>query len=67
MRTPILLFFILITFIACQQTPDTSDPQADQLAIENGLIPPITVKGQPVEKMNILDRMAYHKVPGASI
>ncbi|MCB0631173.1 MAG: beta-lactamase family protein [Lewinella sp.] len=67
MRTPILLFFTLITFMACQQMPGTSDPQVDQLAIENGLIPPITVKGQPVKKMNILDRMAYHKVPGVSI
>ncbi|MEZ4992818.1 MAG: hypothetical protein R2824_20520 [Saprospiraceae bacterium] len=64
MRTPILLFFTLITFMACQQMPGTSDPQADQLAIENGLIPPITVKGQPVKKIIFWTEWPITKYPG---
>src|SRR5580704_5504057 len=35
--------------------------------IENGLLPAITIKGQPLRKMNIADRMKYYNVPGVSI
>lgn len=35
--------------------------------IEHGLLPPVVVKGEPTPGMNIVDRMAFYKVPGVSI
>jgi CubicO group peptidase (beta-lactamase class C family) len=52
---------------ACEFTDTPNNIPADIEAVENGLLPPIIVKGEPVPTMNILDRMAFHKVPGVSI
>lgn len=35
--------------------------------IENGLVLPVVVKGQPVESMKLADRMQFYKTPGVSI
>jgi len=35
--------------------------------VESGLLKAILIKGQPVEKMRLADRMERYKVPGVSI
>ncbi len=35
--------------------------------IETGLVPAILIKGQPLVKMSLADRMRHYKVPGVSI
>ncbi len=35
--------------------------------VENGLLPPFQIKGEPSAKMNLADRMKHYKVPGVSI
>jgi CubicO group peptidase (beta-lactamase class C family) len=35
--------------------------------VEGGLLPPVLVKGEPLPSMKLADRMAFYKVPGASI
>ena len=36
-------------------------------AVEHGLLKPEKEQGDPVERMSLVERMAYHKVPGISI
>lgn len=63
-----LLLLSLSLLLACNATdPPEVTLDAEINAIENGLLPPILVKGDSIPTMNIQDRMAYHKVPGASI
>jgi CubicO group peptidase (beta-lactamase class C family) len=51
---------------SASQTPDAAT--AVRIArIENGLLPAVVIKGQPPAPMTIADRMAHHKVPGASV
>ena len=35
--------------------------------VENGLLPPVFIKGQSAGAMNISNRMAFHHVPGVSV
>ncbi len=35
--------------------------------VENGLLPQVLVKGQPVTPMNLADRMQFYKTPGLSV
>jgi CubicO group peptidase (beta-lactamase class C family) len=35
--------------------------------VENGLLPPVLIKGRPVPVMKLANRMAFFKVPGVSI
>ena len=35
--------------------------------VENGLLPPVLIKGQPVTPMNLADRMQFYKTPGLSV
>lgn len=56
---PILLLFQCIT-------TDSSLEERIQ-RVDNGLINAVLIKGQPVEKSNIVDRMKHYKVPGVSI
>jgi CubicO group peptidase (beta-lactamase class C family) len=35
--------------------------------VEHGLLPPVSVKGEPTRAMNLADRLAFYKVPGVSI
>jgi CubicO group peptidase (beta-lactamase class C family) len=47
------------------QQDDQIQPEIN--AIENSLIKNIQIKGDPIQKFNILERMEYYKVPGVSI
>ncbi|HVF47359.1 MAG TPA: serine hydrolase domain-containing protein, partial [Pyrinomonadaceae bacterium] len=35
--------------------------------IENGLLPPVVVKGEPILPMRLRDRMQFYKTPGVSV
>ena len=50
-----------------QKTRDSSDLDARITRIENGLLPPVIIIGQPAQAMNIADRMKHYNVPGVSI
>jgi CubicO group peptidase (beta-lactamase class C family) len=49
----------------------TESPELNQRAraarVENGLLPAVTIKGQPAHKMTIADRMKAHHIPGVSV
>src|SRR5918993_1516566 len=49
----------------------SSQREADLAArtrrVENGLLPPTVIKGQPLPRMGLAERMKYHKIPGVSI
>ena len=62
--------FFTLAFISVLSTGFAQEN--DQLlkeinAIENGLITNIQIKGEPVQKFNILERMKLYMVPGVSI
>lgn len=44
-----------------------SEQNARIARIENGLLPAIVIKGQPVPTGNVAERMAHFKVPGMSV
>lgn len=56
------ILFFLTNALSAQSTVDT-----DIAAIENGLVPAIVVKGEPIPKASIEDRMKHFNVPGLSI
>lgn len=35
--------------------------------VENGLLLPVMIKGQPAAQMNLADRMQFYKIPGVSV
>lgn len=41
--------------------------QSEIIAIENGLIKNIQIKGDSIQEFNIIERMEFYKVPGVSI
>jgi len=58
----LLAFSFAIFFTSYSQSTDQ-----DISKIENGLLKPISVKGETPKTYNILDRMKVHNVPGVSI
>ncbi|WP_052200259.1 serine hydrolase [Terriglobus sp. TAA 43] len=50
-----------------QQPAPSADTQTQISHIENGLLPSVIIKGQPVAGMHVTDRMRYYHVPGVSI
>ncbi len=44
-----------------------SDQSPHITHIENGLLPAVTIKGQPTPTLNIRDRMKHYNVPGVSV
>lgn len=52
-----------------QSSYRTALPDVEQRIrrIENGLLFPVVVKGQPIEAMTLADRMQFYKTPGVSI
>src|ERR1051325_5302481 len=44
-----------------------TDLQARIARIEQGLLPAVTIKGQPTQTMSVFDRMKHYKVPGLSV
>ena len=56
---------LLFGISACsKKTPDVT-PQRE--AVEQGLLPTITIEGQPLATMSLEERMRYYNVPGVSI
>jgi CubicO group peptidase (beta-lactamase class C family) len=61
--------------ITCTQTSNntgrSSQRKTDIAAriqrVENGLLPPTVIKGQPLPQMKLAERMKYYKIPGVSI
>ena len=56
---------------AAVDTGTSSQRKADVAAkihrVENGLLPSAVIKGQPLPRMRLIDRMKYHKIPGVGI
>ena len=53
--------------LAQAQHKETSSADARVARVENGLLPPVIIKGRNEQGMKLADRMAFHKVPGVSI
>jgi CubicO group peptidase (beta-lactamase class C family) len=64
MSTSISLCTIILGTLAAQ-TPAVLEQRIQR--IENGLMPPVVVKGDPDSRMKLADRMAALHVPGVSI
>ena len=62
----ILLALILSTSLSIP-AQSTSDSAERIQRIENGLLLPVSVKGQPSVSMKIVDRMQFYKTPAVSI
>lgn len=60
---PLIFLFL---FISCKNEKQV-ESSTELLAIENGLLPAIQVKGEPVKNYNIMERMELYKVPGLSM
>ena len=62
-------FFIIILslLVASCKNEKTNDIASEINAIENGLLPLIQVKGDPLQGFNLLERMEHYKVPGVSL
>ena len=67
-KSPLFVLFVLSAFAlvaapapACAQSG--ADPRIGP--VENGLLPPVLVKGQ--KAWNILDRMEFYNIPGVSV
>jgi CubicO group peptidase (beta-lactamase class C family) len=54
---------LLLLFPACK----SSNLNQQISKVENGLLLPVQIKGQPAKRMRLEDRMEYYKVPGVSI
>ena len=63
----IYLSLLSLSLISLSFAQQDAELQKEISAIENGLIKNIIIKGDSVQKFNILDRMEHYKVPGVSI
>ena len=64
----VALATVLIPFrLLAQQPASTVTAQRQISDIQDGLLPSVVIKGQPVPAMKLLDRMRYYHVPGESI
>jgi CubicO group peptidase (beta-lactamase class C family) len=50
-----------------EATAKSSDVAERIKRVENGLLPPVIIKGRPSGQSKIADRMAFFKVPGVSV
>ena len=71
MKNPLriaLACIFLVAALAGQGSPQSSDSlDAKIKRVESGLLPAVHIKGRPLEKLNLADRMALHKVPALSV
>jgi CubicO group peptidase (beta-lactamase class C family) len=71
MKNPLraaLVSVFVVAALAGQAGPQSTDPlEAKIKRVESGLLPAVHIKGRPVEKLNLADRMAVHKVPALSV
>lgn len=58
-----LLLVLIVFFTGSNLWTDEVNQDIEKL--ENGLLPPVLIKGQPTWKLS--DRMLFHRVPGVSI
>jgi CubicO group peptidase (beta-lactamase class C family) len=59
---------VLMSFQAQAQQPASTNTTQTRIArIQNGLLPSVVIKGQPLPAMKLADRMQYYRVPGVSI
>jgi len=70
----VVLFSVLATLISSVwvsaplgQTAGAATVAQRIERVENGLLPPAVLKGEPPEKMKLADRMRFYKTPGVSI
>lgn len=56
-----------IVFFSCLSIVFAQEKDAEINAIENNLMAAIQIKGEPVNKYSIAERMEHYKVPGISI
>lgn len=64
----LFLFILCFNLYSCQSVnPPVEEPIEDIIAIENNLKLPVVFEGEEGKTINILERMAYHNVPGVSI
>ncbi len=68
----ILLLAVLFTgmttaFVPVLTCAQTNSFEERILRVENGLLLPLAIKGQPPKGMNLLERMKHYKVPGVSV
>ena len=62
------LLTVLMSFqVQAQQPASSSTTQARITRIQNGLLPSVIIKGQPLPATKLTDRMQYYRVPGVSI
>ena len=61
------IFLCLQSVIAGTLSSSHSNDEARIARIENGLLPGIAIKGQPLPKLRLADRMKYYNVAGVSI
>jgi CubicO group peptidase (beta-lactamase class C family) len=55
------------TYQPLQKPSGESDLNVRIARIENGLLPPVIVKGRPTPAMNVAEAMSHFKVPGVSV
>lgn len=72
MKNLSFLFVLLLSLAAsCSNGPGKhpayGNIDAEMAEIENSLSPSILVKGEPVKRFTLAERMAHHHVPGVSI
>src|SRR5258707_6145667 len=55
------------TVESCFAQKEPSHVQEEIERVQNGLLPAAFVKGEPIQRMKLLDRMFVYQVPGVSI
>ncbi|WP_020571594.1 serine hydrolase domain-containing protein [Neolewinella persica] len=62
-----LILVILILIATSCKNEITNNTIPDIIEIENGLLPPVLVKGDSAKSFNLMERMELYNVPGISI
>lgn len=57
----------LLTLVAAAATTGAQNADERIRRVENGLLPPVVVKGQPIQTLELEDRMRELKIPGVSV
>lgn len=82
-RTSLFLFLLILTLLSLSVAgifspagsaqkrvlASTRNANLDERIrrVENGLLPPVIVKGEPIAAMKLIDRMQFYKTPGVSV
>ncbi len=60
-----LLSFCFFQTYASENVPEEIQQKIHR--IENGLLYPVVIRGESIERMNLIERMKFYKTPGVSI